>query len=436
MCSSPSTVSRETPEDGLPPYWIFYPALLVILLPFSENLRESASLPICGLIVGIAVPALLGIGFRAAGHNVASSVCGVFILACYWMPFGLLLLLFMTRSGALGYGMIIGVYVAVFAIPLWIFGLFATFSFARHVGLIWAMSAVLLAFFPAIILVGMGAEQRSQREQVNSRPRPADPIVLKDDFLKLNACLQDFARSRTTRGFPNSLALLRPEGNGCLSDELVKGVRRDFTIRYEPGQPSSDGSIASYWLSALETTPKAAPYSSTMHSDQSGMMWFRYDGPQGQGHPYLLYYPGTEFNKAENCAWEAAGTSWNVYENNLTRTVTDRDTFLKSCTQSLGNFGFEYGYTFSERPDGTAASFQLQIRPKTYGVTALRSYLAVGTYTDDGKPHTLTVHATPQDRAATEQDPLAIPEEVSMPAKLGVAEEQWCGRQLCDPSTP
>ncbi len=432
MSPSVPKASSAPPGDGVPPEWIFYPALLVILLFFSENLRYSSPLLICGLIVVVALPALLGIGFRAAGHRIPSSVCGVIVVSFYWLPFCLLLLLILSRSATLGYGMIIGLYLAIVALPLWIFGLFAAFAMARHVGPNWALSAVLLALLPSIILIGVGEADRAKRDRARFGPRPSDPIVMKDDFLKLNACLQGFTKSNAVKGFPDSLSELGPQGNGCLSEELVKGLRGNFTIHYQPGTQSSSGSVETYSIAALETVPNAPHQSSRMYSDQSGMIWLRYDGPQAQGRPYLLYYPGMQFNTAEDCAWEAAGTSWNVYENDRTKTVTDRDTFLKSCTQSLGDFGFEYGYTFTERPDGTAASFQLHVRPKTYGITALRSYVALGTFTEDGKPRRLTVYATPQDRPATEQDALALPQEVSMPAELQVADEQWCGGQLCE----
>jgi hypothetical protein len=44
----------------------------------------------------------------------------------------------------------------------------------------------------------------------------------------------------------------------------------------------------------------------------------------------------------------------------------------------------------------------------------------------------MTVHATPENRAATDQDPLALPDEVSMPTTLHGADEEWCGDKLCE----
>ena len=113
--------------------------------------------------------------------------------------------------------------------------------------------------------------------------------------------------------------------------------------------------------------------------------------------------------------------------------ITTRDEYIRNCifeaafsstnTFSLGRY--EYRYRFSEY------EFEVSARPATYGVNGLRSFLAIGRFGEDGKMATLNVYATPQNRAATTRDRLAMAEEVGLPLLLGVAREEYCGDQLC-----
>jgi len=264
-------------------------------------------------------------------------------------------------------------------------------------------------------------------------------MVLKADFLTYGKCIQDFARAHPDKGFPESLESLGPEGNACLSDELSKGIKGEFRIQYTPGARSGNGFVETYNISAIESVPKS-DQRTTMYSDESARIWFRYDSPSQSGHPYLIYFPATAFSTAENCAWQAYGRVWIISEGTQERKTTDRNEFLKNCfgfpewgeRRVLVAFGYSYEYRFSLQPSGNAAGFEIDVRPTTYGVSALRSYLAIGTFTDDGKPLRFTVHATPQDRLATEADPLALPQEVDMPIKLQAADAQWCGDRLCE----
>jgi hypothetical protein len=207
--------SRETigagskPEAQGPSYWIFVPALLICLWALWKTGPEPlALLPLSAL-----APSLLGVGLRWAGERKASAVCAVIVLGCYWFPMILLILLFMARSAMLGMGMATGLYLALFAFPLGIFGIAATGSFARNVGTTWAMSAVLVGCLPAIVLAGIAVEQQAKREQARYHygPQPADPMVLKADFLTYGKCIQDFARAHPDKGFPESLESLGPE---------------------------------------------------------------------------------------------------------------------------------------------------------------------------------------------------------------------------------
>jgi hypothetical protein len=113
--------------------------------------------------------------------------------------------------------------------------------------------------------------------------------------------------------------------------------------------------------------------------------------------------------------------------------ITTRDEYIRNCIlgasfSSADTFsldGYEYHYSFSED------EFEVSARPANFGVSGLRSFLAIGRLGENGKLATLNVYATPYDRAATTEDPLAMAEEVGLPLSTGVAKEEYCGDQLC-----
>jgi hypothetical protein len=193
-------------------------------------------------------------------------------------------------------------------------------------------------------------------------------------------------------------------------------------------------------VAAAETVSKSKS-TATIYSSEEGLIWLHYDGPDVHPRPSLIYYPGTDFYRLEACLWEgASGTSWRIFEGDELKTLTDRNLWVSHCLTgttarpsdalTVGDYQYEFG--FLNGSHGPATGFEASIRPASYGVTGLRSYFAVETLASDGKRQRLVVHATPENRAATDQDPLALPDEVSMPTTLHGADEEWCGDKLCE----
>jgi len=172
----------------------------------------------------------------------------------------------------------------------------------------------------------------------------------------------------------------------------------------------------------METSPKGDDTSS-MFSDDSGIIWFRFDGPHGQGSTNLYDSPEYVLHKVLFCVSDAArGSSWRFVDGQQETLVTDKNEYVRRCLGPdavrgednskfrAGEFEFEYNFVTQ---NGTVSGYRLVARPQSYGITGLRSYLAVGTISD---PRTLRVFATPQDRPATAEDPLALSREIGMPA--------------------
>jgi hypothetical protein len=380
------------------------------------------------LALSALLPALCGIVLRTMRQMTGASICAVIVLSWYWLPAILLVFVASMRGGA--GGLVLVVYYSIFIIPVGIFALVATISFAGSVGAGWAASAVIAAFIPCVILAG--AAERAQRLKYTS-PRAADPMPLASDLLAIHRCNQDFSGAHPDKGYAEWLEQLGPQGTQCLSANLVGGVNNEFTIRYEPGARSTSGAMETYSVRAWETAPKSSNWT-TIYSDESGLIWYRLEAPAGPTRARLEpLYPGSDFATVLRCVEERDPTHVRIYRGNDLVKITNRDEYIRNCTygsafSSADTFsldGYEYRYRFSD------SEFEVSARPATYGVNGLRSFLAIGRFGENGKMATLNVYATPQNRAATTEDPLAMAEEVGLPLRTGVAKEEYCGDQLC-----
>ena len=411
----------RTSANSGPAYWMFVPALLISPFALLTSAPGGRLLALSALL-----PALCGIALRAMRQMTGASICAVIVLAWYWLP--PLLLFFMASMRR--HGLLVVAFV-IYSIPLGIFALVATISFARRVGIGWAAGAAITAFLPCVILAG--AAERAQRLKY-AAPRPADPMSLTTDLLALHTCNQDFSRAHPDKGYAQSLDQLGPQGTQCLSASLTGGASDKFTIQYEPGARSADGVVEKYSVKAWETAPKSKEWNS-IYSDESGLIWYRLENPARQTIARIEpLYPGSDFAKVLGCVQERDPTHVRIYRGgNDPVKITTRDEYIRNCiygavfssTDTFSLDGYEYRYRFSDY------EFEVSARPATYGETRLRSFLAIGRLGENDRLATLSVYATPQNRAARPQDPLAMAEEVGLPLSTGVAREEYCGNQLC-----
>jgi hypothetical protein len=420
-------VLRTSAHAG-PAYWIFVPSLLISGFGLWTSVHGGLQTFLSLLALSALLPALCGIVLRAMRQMTGASICAVLVLAWYWLP--AFLLLFVAEMRGRAGGLVLVAYYSMFIIPVGIFALVATFSFARTVGAGWAASAVITAFIPCVIMAG--AAERAQSLKYTS-PRPADPMSLASELLAIHRCNQDFSRAHPATGYAESLEQLGPEGTQCLAGNFASGVNNGFTLRYELGARGTNGVMEKYSLQAWETAPKSKDWT-TVYSDESGLIWYRLEAATGPTRARLEpLYPGSDFATVLRCVEERDPSHVRIYRGNELVKVTNRDEYIRNCIygssfSSADTFsldGYEYRYRFSEN------EFEVSARPANYGVSGLRSFLAIGRFGENGKMATLNVYATPQNRAATPEDPLAMAEEAGLPLITGVANEEYCGDQLC-----
>lgn len=87
----------------------------------------------------------------------------------------------------------------------------------------------------------------------------------------LGACAAAYREGHPQQGFPASLAMLGPEGQNCINEELATGVGWHYEISYTPGTPDAGGHINDYVTSARPLKDVRSGQMS-YYSDESGVI--------------------------------------------------------------------------------------------------------------------------------------------------------------------
>jgi hypothetical protein len=407
--------SREGRPPQPPAYWVFLPGLVVSAYFLAASayalwvrIPRANNRAVLELALLVFVPGLTGLLARAFRQAVLASFCAVVVIGSYWAFCFFLLFVY-------------SVFALLFLWHLFLpplgFAIAATISLVRSRGGQWALSTVFVGFLCGMI--GAAAVQASKNAQSNWA-RPLDPVPLGPDMLVIDKCSQEFAASHSATGYPQSLEQLGPSGTGCLPASLVQRQIKGFTITYEPGAKDSDGRIGGYAVKARETSPKGADVSS-MFSDDSGRIYYRFDGPHGKGSTTEYFPAKHEFGLVLDCLWDASTSStFELSDEHADRMVTDRDLYVRhrlgerlfTDKRKFSPGGYNFEYRFTSENDGAINGFTVEVRPQQYGISGIRSYLAVATIDRRTSRRSLNIHATPQDRSATLADPMAQPGEI------------------------
>jgi len=404
---------------GTSAYWIFVPALAAssVAIWFTIRNVQPHYLPLFIVLeLSGLVPAFTGLISRALGRKVIALRCSVIVGGWYWTLAMTAFLLLLVQLSYFTVGIMI-----VYGIPAFIIAVAATYSINGNVGPGWALSAFGAGFLCSMIMIAsMEPKPQTQSQEVHV---PAlDPGVLGPDILMIGKCSHQFAASREKSGYPDSLARLGPGGTGCLTQELIQGTEKGFVIRYEAGARDEAGKILGYTVSARENWPKDKE-SSSVFSDESGRVVFRFDGPIGKAWTTLYRSPELLFKNFLDCLGNGALRK-------------DPDEYVRICLSNpylylspSGNHefssqGYRLDYKFEIGDDGSASGYYMSLRPQEYGIVGIRSYLAVASVIEGGKHSTLQIFATGEDRPATTNDPLARGDETGVWGDGGLADRR------------
>jgi len=414
--------AARKPGSRPPAYWIFSPLILVSAWSFYwiASFAKTVSwwtvlMAFLALLASFAGPVC-----RALGLSKAALICAATVIGLYWT------LTFYVLAGFMIANPLALIYFWPFIVLPVIISVATTISFARSAGIEWAFGCIGAGFALAVLAIALGP---ASKKRDTNWVRPLDPADLRSEMRTLSKCSQDFAVAHPDAGFPESLDQLTAQSATCSIGKLG-AQQKGFTVTYELGSKDGDGRIATYSLKARETTPKGKDTSS-IFTDESGIIWTRYDGPHGMGSTMALLQGENGISRVRGCLADAvSGTAMRFVGGKSETTVSDPQQIVRRCMgeehfvgeHKLVYNGYGYDFAFTKAEDGKADGFTVAIRPEPYGVAGIRSFLAIETSDIPRKHFNQIVYATPQDRPATVNDPLALGLEVGLSFKLAKTE--------------
>lgn len=276
-----------------------------------------------------------------------------------------------------------------------------------------ALSALMAVgtMFSIMFVYMFGAVSTDMASMVLSRPYRLADSVLTTSIPRVQACAIRFAKDGN--GYPAALAAMGPPpaGSGCLDAEHASGSmsRGKVALVYEPGPPDSSGKVRSYRVTARGNTgfERAARIA---FGDETGL--YRAGNVADSLDPLWVQGALTDVRAVRACAEfmrarrrlthnypqqpdELNPTSQQDYESNARWLGCWPSHFpaLNAPDSRRANHG-----TYVPNADsGARADYTLELRPRIYGVTGVRSIRT----TARG-----SVHSTLEDRAATDDDPV------------------------------
>jgi len=421
------TTDFQMENERLPPAWIQVPGLVAAIGSLFLNFLqpnpvyapkfEMAGMALAALCLGGIVASLFL--WKAA------RVLAVAVLALYWVGVGAACF-FILLSPAF-----VLVYYGVFIIPAFLIVGLCTAYARRGLKRAWWLGSVVGGFGCAFVVAIVLSAPSLKRTADQTRPwtRPTEPIVLGDDMLQLVKCSRQFATLHPGLGYPESLSQMGPDGTGCLPEALVTGNYKGFTIVYHAGMRNAHGRIDNFTVNAEQAAPHGQDFS-TMSTDESGLIVYKYEGPHGKGIP-LPYSPAEgAIGRLVDCLLSTSNQNWSNVpqsEQYFRKCLGDSYVFTSGRSGEVGAYAFAYG--FEHNDSGAIEGFTGEIRPRIYGIGGIRSYLIMGNFNGPrsgsgparGTP-SFKVYVTPEDRPATSSDPLAQDCEISWVACIGRAQ--------------
>lgn len=411
--------------DRLPSAWIHVPGLVVaVVLLYSNFWRPSYAVKFDIAALGLAALSLSGIVAALFGWRVAR-VLTIAVLALYWMGVGVLCFVILLNP------IFVLLYYGIYIIPAFLVVGLCTRYARRGLERAWWLRSAVTGFSCGFIIVLVLAAPSLKRaaDRTNPWTRPTEPFALAENMFKLVKCSRQFATQHPLSGYPESLDQVGPQGTGCLPEDSLTGNYKGFSVSYHPGMRSAHGTIDGFTINAEQAAPHGPDFT-TVSTDESGFVLYKYEGPHGKGIPFSYSPAESAIDTLVRCMWSYVNQNEsNVPQNDqdFQRCLGNRYVFTKVRSGEVGAYTF--AYNFEQNDSGAIDGFTAEVRPRTYGIAGVRSYLIVGKYSvlkSASGPSTITpslrVHATPEDRSATRPDPLANRCEIEWVACIGPAE--------------
>jgi hypothetical protein len=288
--------------------------------------------------------------------------------------------------------------IAAIAIALRAFGRAALGDIALGVGLAVAMDIVA----GILAVVGSFAVDLAANLQYGERDRALDAAVI-----HVQSCAIRYAEQNPERGYPAKYEDMGPAGTNCIDERRA----RSMNVRYV-ADPAVDGRVTSFGVYGRTSVIDGEDLQAS--ADTGGTVISNETNADSIGRPSGTESAVRRIASLRNCALLSrnAGSA---------AALPARMNELTAISQQLGvhvsflgcdrygevnavpgaeAFIFE-GHQYTYKPelgvDGSVEHFAIEARPRTYGISAVNSYLI----RDTG-----VIHRTLSDRAATTADPV------------------------------
>jgi len=369
----------------------YVPGLMLtcLVLYYQNQLQLSRS-----LLLLLTVPSVAGLGFAVLRWRIKSA-SAIIAVASYWGIFEMLLIL-----GLQGFAVFF--FVLIPLLLLFFVALATSILVVLRVGFIWVLGAILAGLLLGITVAkGRLIQQTFKRHPVVAQ----DPLPIAAELETINRCAHLFHLLHPAAGYPESLQQLGQAGSGCVPEPLLSPEYKGFALAYQPGAKDAAGKIESYVMIAEQSPPHGADFS-VVSNDESGLILYRFQGPQGGGIPYPYFSIASTFQHLTRCLQKSISDYKSLPE------MADRS--VQACwrenrlgggyTTSSGSFRsycFNIEYRFETNKAGEIDAFVATGQPVIYGECRVRNYLI------EGHGYSLKMYATAENRHATTSDPPA-----------------------------
>ena len=407
-------------RPNTPAYWIFVPALAcsgfvltLWLAPFHRSVpKDTSDRWIVAFTLITFLTALAGLVCRSVRQDRAASIFALVILALYWAV-GACLFFGFTAQSIFGLLYIWPILLVILAIVVP-----ATISSSKRLNPDWTSGATVTGVLSGAILI---FAIQAAKEADRNFPRPLDPLVLAPDMVTVAKCAESFASSHPDSGYPQSIAQLGPQGTACLPEAVLKSPSKGFALAYQPGTKDAAGKITAYTATAREAKPNG-PDVTTIFTNEFGLIRYRYDGPHGKGGTYVYFPAQYPLHELLRCLQNATNGPTTYLTSQANETISDPYENVSRCLgpdmhpakREFAHSGYDFNYTIQTAGAGTIIGYTIAARPDPYGATGIRSYYAVATLDKSKSRNALNIYATPEDRPATPEDPLAQAREAGL----------------------
>jgi len=264
-------------------------------------------------------------------------------------------------------------------------------------------------FIGATYLIGLYSISHTHPDWLFMAAPSTGPPRVEESYrflLRADACLLQYAAQHADTGFPPSFEAIRETSPQCGEAAAFSGQKsREFKVEYQRHQQK----IAGYSLSVQYDSPFRA-WKISLYTDESGIIHIRDRNASASSPVYYIWLPDQTSDGSDHVGSLAKALDCikaYIFRSGVPSRLSDafsgckkRPAVINFRSDSYHSSGYNVSFTPLANSKEGIHGFHLEARPEKYGETGLRSYFV---------DQSFVIHATPEDRSATDVDIEALP---------------------------